>query len=106
MKSCLSIVSKYICDDCKPKPAVKASKSSSQTSISQYFTTIRPLNRSGGEPFNPKVAPRHQKAQKSAAQQKADKLKKNAEKARKQREKRAEQRAKAEAAKHKNTFIK
>lgn len=103
MKSCFaSLVSKYVCDDCKPTPAVKPSKSSTP-SVSQYFTSIRPFSASAPQQT---LSIRHQKVQKSVAQLRAEKLKKNAEKARKQREKRAELRAKAEAAKQKSALSK
>ena len=99
MKSFFSLVSKYVCDDCKPKPVLKSPKNSSQS----VFTCLKSKEQSVVEEVVPSVTSNpfksSQRQKKSAAQLKAEKLRKNAEKARKQREKRAELKAKAEAAK-------
>ena len=96
MKSCFTLVSKYVCDDCKPKPVLKSPKNSSQS----VLTSVKSRDQSILEAIVPSVKNplKSQRPIKSAAQLKAEKLRKNAEKARKQREKRAELKAKAEAA--------
>ncbi|XP_054166683.1 histone acetyltransferase KAT6B-like [Oppia nitens] len=92
-------VAKYVCDDCRPKPAVKLSKKLPPI-VSTTLSPIKEKRLTGQEVTAVKPLKR-QKLIKSPAQQKADKLKRNAEKARKQRERRAAARARVLAERQK-----
>ncbi|CAG2178409.1 unnamed protein product, partial [Oppiella nova] len=96
-------VSKYICEDCKPKPVVKTSTKKASHSVSTVSVHTKAEKRFVAEELTSIKPLKGQRVAKSATQLKAEKLRKNAEKARKQRERRAAMRLRAEAIKHKTT---